>query len=238
MYEKLFTANSCHSLPLYSQTTADIQSEKKLQTFHQKQLSDGWRCLLALVISHCCFIQRAIHSFLKKCFFFTATSGKVPNTAHRVPFYQHVIDVVSTCFFFYNGCLCPFTQYCNGGDLADYLQGKHCWVMTLCAHVCMRALAVMYSSDSCALVRKCKSFLHWIHDFTYCDLLSTKILKNGPHAQDCALPSGSHSLTSINLNTDCLKIRLLVQILSRTWVTWGDKGITFSDFSVVFPSYH
>lgn len=21
--------------------------------------------------------------------------------------------------------LCPHTQYCNGGDLADYLQGKH-----------------------------------------------------------------------------------------------------------------
>ena len=22
-------------------------------------------------------------------------------------------------------CLSPHTQYCNGGDLADYLQGKH-----------------------------------------------------------------------------------------------------------------
>lgn len=71
----------------------------------------------------------------KKSVVFTATNVKVLNAAHRVPFRQHVIDVVSTCIF-YNSCLFPFTQYCNGGDLADYLQGKHCWVIWHCARMC------------------------------------------------------------------------------------------------------
>lgn len=64
------------------------------------------RSLFVLAAVSQCFIQRAIHSSLKrkKCCF-SATSGMVPNAAQRVPFYQHVIDVVSICIFIIVVCV-------------------------------------------------------------------------------------------------------------------------------------
>lgn len=88
----------------HSQTAADVQ--------------------LPLAASQCCVASGGLFTASQKSVVVTAASGKVPNAARRVPFHQHVLDVVvSTCVSMTVVCVL-FTQYCNGGDLADYLQGK------------------------------------------------------------------------------------------------------------------